>query len=107
MRTLVLIMSVLMLALIGPAGAGRASEWRCVDLPMAMQGGPANKADCSECNSKVHKCVHEACCVPQLVAISEQKNLLPQTVLRVAATTSIVKCLTSLGRDALLEPPRA
>src|SRR2546423_431163 len=108
MRYLVIIVSGLMfLALIGSAGAAGATDLGgCVDSTAVAQSGSAGGTDCDSGQNKAHRCAHDAGCGDQLVAISEVRDF-STSAPPAAAVGSAVKQLTSLGRDILLDPPRA
>lgn len=113
MRSLVVILSCLMLALIGPAGAACATELvGRVDSQTAMQTGSASGTDCEmgqneTDQNKRQQCDHDACCGYQLAATSEVSHPLAPPTLRAADVASVIKHLTSSGGETLLDPPRA
>lgn len=108
MRYFLTIISCLMvLALIGP-GAARATELAgCGDSPTAMRTASAKATDCDMGQNQKHKCDQDAGCGYYLVVISEVRDLSTPPVPRTAAVASVVKHLTSSGRETLLDPPRA
>lgn len=108
MRYLVIVVSCLMiLALIGTGAAHATDLGKCVDSPTTIQIGSVSKADCDMRQNKAQKCDHNACYAYQLVAIAEVRDFSTPPLPRTAAVPSVVRHLTSSGRETLLDPPRA
>jgi hypothetical protein len=96
----IIVFCLMSLAFAGPVSAA------CADSPTAVQNVSAG-GDCDMGQNKVHKCLHDACCGYQVVAISEIGDFSMLAPPRLAAVASVTKHLTASGWEPLLDPPRA